>query len=198
MSKREALCFPAEHVLVLKEELEMYGQLKALEQEPDTVGYETFGFNYVFRVMDSLFPILFVLILAVLLTEVFLNSYKKGMNIEALLPISFIRLTAKRIWFSSLLAGTIYMFTLALSFVMASLVKGPGNVLYPVLLYSAELPETSPIWIILVKMLILQFLGILSMVLLISLISFFIQNNLVSLLNHHCRRDWFTDGLQIR
>ena len=174
--------FPPEHVLVLKGELEMYKQLQALEQEPDTEGYETFGFNYVFRVMDSLFPILFVLILAVLLTEVFLNSYKKGMNIEALLPMSFRRLTAKRIWFSSLLAGTVYLSTLAISLVMTSLVKGSGHVLYPVLLYSAELPETSPIWIVLVKMLTLQLLGILSLVLLISLLSFFVQNNLVSLL----------------
>lgn len=178
----EGSLFPAEHVTVLKGDIEMYEQLQALEQEPDTAGYETFGFNYVFRVMDSLFPVLFVLILAVLLTEVFLNSYKKGMNIEALLPMSFRRLTAKRIWFSSLLAGTIYLSTLAISLVMASLLKGPGHVLYPVLLYSAELPETSPIWIVLVKMLTLQLLGILSLVLLISLISFFVQNNLVSLL----------------
>lgn len=178
----EGSLFPAEHVAVLKGELEMYEQLQALEQEPDTEGYETFGFTYVFRVMDSLFPVLFVLILAVVLTEVFLNSYKKGMNIEALLPMSFRRLTAKRIWFSSLLAGTVYLSTLAISFVMASLVKGPGHVLYPVLLYSAELPETSPIWIVLVKMLTLQLLGIISLVLLISLISFFIQNNLVSLM----------------
>ena len=178
----EGSLFPAEHVAVLKGDIEMYEQLQALEQEPDTAGYETFGFNYVFRVMDSLFPVLFVLILAVLLTEVFLNSYKKGMNIEALLPMSFRRLTAKRIWFSSLLAGTIYLSTLAISLVMASLVKGPGHALYPVLLYSAELPETSPIWIVLVKMLTLQLLGILSLVLLISLISFFVQNNLVSLL----------------
>src|SRR5690606_34897917 len=56
--------FPPEHVLVLKGDIEMYEQLQALEQEPDTAGYETFGINYVFRVMDSLFPILFVLILA--------------------------------------------------------------------------------------------------------------------------------------
>ncbi|WKA56569.1 hypothetical protein [Planococcus shixiaomingii] len=178
----EGSLFPAEHMLVLKGELEMYEQLQALEQEPDTEGYETFGFTYVFRVMDSLFPVLIVLILAVLLTEVFLNSYKKGMNIEVLLPMSFSRLTAKRIWFSSLLAGTVYLFALAISFVMASLVKGTGNVLYPVLLYSVELPETSPIWIVLVKMGTLQLLGILSLVLLISLISFFVQNNLVSLL----------------
>jgi hypothetical protein len=131
--------------------------------------------------MDSIFPMFFVLILAVLLTEVFLNSYKKGMNFEILLPMSFIRLTAKRILFSSLLAGSIYIFTLVVSFIMASIVKGPGNVLYPVLLYSVDLPETSPIWIVLIKMLTLQFLGIISMVLLISLISFFIKNNLVSL-----------------
>lgn len=174
--------FPPEHVLVLKGNIEMYEQLQALEQEPDTEGYETFGLNYVFRVMDSLFPVLFVLILAVLLTEVFLNSYKKGLNIGMLLPMNFMRLTAKRIWFSTLLAGTIYSLTLVFSFIIASLAKGPGHILYPVLLYSAELPETSPIWIVLVKMLILQFLGLLTVVLLTSLLSFFIQNNLVSLL----------------
>ncbi|WP_211654104.1 hypothetical protein [Planococcus alpniumensis] len=178
----EGSLFPAEHVAVLKGDIEMYEQLQALEQEPDTAGYETFGFNYVFRVMDSLFPVLFMLILAVLLTEIFLNSYKKGMNINALLPMSFVRLTAKRIWFSSLLAGTVYLSTLAISLAMASLVKGSGHVLYPVLLYSTGLPETSPIWIVLVKMLILQLLGILSLVLLVSLISFFVQNHLVSLL----------------
>ena len=174
--------FPPEHVVVLKGEIETYEQLHALKQEPDTVGYETFGLNYVFRVMDSLFPIFFVLILAVLLTEVFLSAVKKGINIETLLPMRFRRLTAKRIVFSSLLAGTIYIFTLATSFMIASLVKGTGNVLYPVLLYSTELPETSPIWVVLVKMLILQFLGLLVVVLFISLISFFIQNNLVNLL----------------
>ena len=174
--------FPPEHVLVLKEDIEMYEQLQALEQEPDTAGYETFGLNYVFRVMDSLFPILFVLILAVLLTEIFLNSYKKGINIGMLLPMSFRRLTAKRILFSSLVVGVIYSLALAISFIVASLAKGSGNILYPVLLYSGELPETSPIWIVLVKMLILQFLGLLTVVLLASLISFFIQNNLVSLL----------------
>lgn len=180
--KADGSLFPPEHVLVLEGNIELYEQLRTLEQEPDTAGYETFGFNYVFRVMDSLFPILFVLILAVLLTEIFLNSHKKGLNIGTLLPMSFLRLTAKKNWFSILLAGTIYILTLGISFIIASLVKGTGTVLYPVLIYSAELPETSPIWIVLVKMLTLQFLGLLTVVLVISLISFFIQNNLVTLL----------------
>lgn len=174
--------FPADYVAVLNQEIELYEQLKVLEQEPDTPGYETFGFNYVFRVMDSLFPVFFVLILAVLLTEVFLNSYKKGLNIETLLPMSFMRLTAKRIVFSGVLAGSVYIAALTVSFIMASIVKSPGTGLYPVLIYSADFPETTPIWIVLLKMLTLQSLGILSVVLLISLISFFIKNNLVNLL----------------
>ena len=174
--------FPSEYTLVLKQEIELYEQLQALEQEPDTMGYETFGYNYVFRIMDSIFPIFFVFILSVLLTEIFINSYKKGINIETLLPVRFISIITKKILFSALFAGSLYFITLISSFLIASISSGIGNILYPILIYTSDLPETAPIWIIITKMLALQILSILNIVLLISLISFFIKNNLISLL----------------
>lgn len=174
--------FPADYLLVLKQDIELYKQLKVLEQEPDTMGYERLGFNYVFRVMDSIFPIFFVLILLVLLTEIFLNSYKKGINIETLLPMSFTNITTKKIIFSALLAVCIYVSTLILSFLLASIINGPGNILYPIIMFTTELPETAPIWIVIIKMFTIQILSIINIVLLVSLISFFIKNNLVNLL----------------
>jgi hypothetical protein len=174
--------FPSDYILALKQDIKLYEQLKVLEQEPDTMGYEKFGFNYVFRVMDSIFPIFFVLIVSVLLTEIFLNSCKKGINIETLLPMSFPSIITKKILYSSLLAVAIYLFTLLISFVLASIINGPGNILYPIIMFTTELPETMPIWIVTIKMLTLQVLSIFNIVLLISLISFFIKNNLVTLL----------------
>ncbi|MFZ3591436.1 hypothetical protein ACOI1C_19970, partial [Bacillus sp. DJP31] len=88
----------------------------------------------------------------------------------------------KKILYSAWLALCIYLFTLLISFVLASIINGPGGILYPIIMFTTELPETAPIWIVTIKMLTLQVLSILNIVLLISLISFFIKNNLVTLL----------------
>jgi len=174
--------FPSDYVESMKGQILLYKQLISLNQEPDTIGYEKFGFNYVFRVMDSLFPMFFVLIISVFLIEVFLNTYKKGINIEILLPNKYTSTTTKKILYSTFLAVSIYMITLLISFVLASIINGTGNVLYPISLYTSNTLETAPIWAVIVKMFFLQVLSILNIVLLISLISFFAKNRLITLL----------------
>lgn len=174
--------FPSDYILALKHEILLYEQLMALNQEPDTSRYEKFGFTYVFRVMDSLFPMFIVLLLAVLLTEIFLNTYKKGIPIELLLPNRYIYIMIKKIVYAMLLAVSVYAMALLISYALASMVSGTGNAQYPILLYSSGSPETAPIWLILVKMFSLQLLSILNITLLISLISLFAKNRLSTLL----------------
>ena len=87
--KTDGDLFPEDHVLALEREYLLFEQLASLNTEPDMEGYERLGFNYVFRVMDSLFPTLFVLIVTVFITETFVNSYKNGLNIPLLLPNSY-------------------------------------------------------------------------------------------------------------
>jgi len=174
--------FPSSYVKDMKNQIIVYQQLMPLNQEPDTTGYEKFGFNYVFRVMNSIFPLFFVLIISVFLVEIFLNTYKKGVNIETLLPSSFISTTIKKVLYSTVLSVSIYTVTLLISFILASAVSGKGSSQYPTLLYMYGLPETVPIWTIIVKMFSLQVLSILNIVLLIALVSFFAKNRLTTLL----------------
>ncbi|MDQ0231406.1 hypothetical protein [Metabacillus malikii] len=173
--------FPADYVTALKNEIILFEQLRALNQEPDTEAYELFGFNYVYRVMDSLFPMFFVLILSVFLTDIFLSTHKNGFEIEKLLPSSFIGTMTKRIVFSTLIATSVYVFALMFSFIIASIANGMGSLHYPIIIHSTSTPHTSPVWNVLAKTFILQVLSILTIVLLISLLSLFVKNRLIHL-----------------
>ena len=174
--------FPSDYILDLKNKIFLYEELMVLNQEPDTLKYEKFGFTYVFRIMDSLFPMLIVLLLAVLLTEIFLNSYKKGINIELLVPSSAISMTLKKVVYGTLVTVSVYGLSLFIGFIISSIVNGTGNIQYPILLSSVNAPETTPIWLILIKMFFLQLLSIVNITLVVSLISLFAKNRLSTLL----------------
>lgn len=174
--------FPADYVESMKGQILLYKQLITLNQEPDTVGYEKFGFNYMFRVMNSLFPMFFVLIISVFLIEIFLNTYKKGINIEILLPSKYTSTTRKKVLYSIFISISIYIISLIISFALAGIINGTGDILYPMSIYTSDGLETAPIWIIIMKVFILQILSIVNIVLLISLISFFAKNRLITLL----------------
>ncbi|GAA0291356.1 ABC-type transport system involved in multi-copper enzyme maturation permease subunit [Gracilibacillus halotolerans] len=174
--------FPEDHVLALEREYLLFEQLASLNTEPDMEGYERLGFNYVFRVMDSLFPTLFVLIVTVFITETFVNSYKNGLNIPLLLPNSYKKTIFIKIVFSVLASTLIYVMSLLVSFGLASMISGTGHFQYPVILYSSDLFSTAPIWLILFKTFFLHTLGILNVVLMISLISFLVKNRMITLL----------------
>ncbi|MCJ7842605.1 hypothetical protein MUB24_17215 [Lederbergia sp. NSJ-179] len=174
--------FPEDHVFALKQEKVLYEQLAALDHEPDTEGYERFGFNYVYRIMDSIFPVFFALILSVFLSEIFVNTYKQGFNIDLLLPSGYIRTTLRKILYCTLFAVCVYIITLFISFVLASIITGTGSFRYPILLYSLDTVATVPVWIIIAKTLTLHALSILNIVLLVSIISYFAKNKLITLL----------------
>lgn len=174
--------FPAEYLVYLEQEIKLYEELVSLNYEPDTVGQERFGYNYVFRVMDSVFPFLFVLIVSVLLTEVFLNTYKKGINIESLIPGDFFTINMKKTGYGILLSICIYVFSLFFSFLLASVMNGSGSIQYPILLHSSITPETIPVWIVILKVFSLQVLSIITIVLLILILSFLTKNRLATML----------------
>lgn len=174
--------FPDEYVLVLEQEKALYEQLAFLNQEPDSEGYEVFGFNYVYRFMDSLFPIFFVLIISVFITEMFVSTYKHGFNSEILLPSSYMRTTLRKIIYSTLASICIYVFILLISLGLASIINQSGSIHYPIILYGSEAPVTAPVWIIITKTFTLHALSILSIVLLISIISYLTKNRMITLL----------------
>ncbi len=174
--------FPAEYLLLMEKEKVLYENLRILNKEPDTDEYERFGFNYVYRVMDSTFPMFIILILSVFVTEIFLGSYKKGTNIEILLPNSFIGTTMKKIVFTTFLTVVIYLITLIVSFVMASIVSGTGTHQYPILIEFDGNLKTLPIWTVIVKMFLSQSLSIFNVVLFICFVSYLTKNRLTTLL----------------
>lgn len=174
--------FPEEHVLALKQEKLLFQELAYLNIAPDMEGYERYGFTYVYRVMDSLYPTFFVFIITVFLTEIFVSNYKIGSNVELILPSPYKNILIIKVLYSLLASVLLYIATLMFSFVLASLITGIGSLQYPIPLYSENTIDTVPIWRIIGETFTLHLLSILDIVFIVSIISHIAKNRMITLL----------------
>lgn len=131
-------------------------------------------------------PVLFTLVIIFMLTYLYTDAYKNGLDITTALPIN---VTSKLL--TNSLAGLaisclLYLLISLLVFTGASLIFGTGSLQYPAIIHHLvnghSMVAVAPLATLIPKMLILQFLELIFLVLLLQLLAKLLHNQLPTLL----------------
>lgn len=158
-----------------------YKKLSELNEEPQIDGLEMKGGNYVYRMMDSLFPIIFSLCLIALISNIVCASVIDKIDIEALFPENPIKFHLRKIALLTAVGILSYFFFLAVSFILTSLLNGMGTAQYPINIYEEGFSSTKPLIEIILKGGLLQLLSILFIISCVYLISIIVKSGLTTL-----------------
>lgn len=149
--------------------------------KPNILTIENQGFPYLFRAIDVLFPVLVVLCIITLLTNLFTENFKQGMNLDNLFPLKKQRLLASKLTFGVLVASIVYAITLLISFASATLISGSNSPSYPAVLNTPSYTDIRPIGALMLEGLFLQFLCIIFLVLFVYIIAQLTKNKVATL-----------------
>lgn len=161
----------------------IYQKLVKLNVAEEVEGFENKGFTFSYWVMGTLIPVLFTLILCIFLTPIFTEQYYEDIDKEMLLPSNKSNIFLQKILFSFGTVLLIYLGVIFISFIIASLFNGIGDVQYPIIQYGKSNFDMSTLSVgeILSKALILQILSLLSIVTTVNLVSQLVITNLNTL-----------------
>lgn len=157
-------------------------RLIELNEEPDTLHFEKFGATFTYRVMESLFPTLFMLTASFILSEAYFRSFRGGINIDILLPKKSTGLLIKKLSFMAGLIVALYFVILVFSFCLASIFNGTGSFRYPIVNNGSPNFETMPLWSVMIKTFILHALAIVNLVLIVAFVGVLTKNKMATLM----------------
>lgn len=158
-----------------------YKQLSKLNAEPQYDGLEMKGTNYVYRMMDSIFPIIFLLCLIALISNVVNSSIIGRIDIEKLFPENPVKFHLKKIAILTLFGLLFYLFFIGAAFVLSSVLNGVGTLQYPINIYNTGFDQTKPLIDIVTRAGILQLLSLLFVISCVYLISILAKSGLTTL-----------------
>ncbi|MEO2553559.1 hypothetical protein [Enterococcus casseliflavus] len=158
-----------------------YKQLSKLNSEPQYDGLEMKGTNYVYRMMDSIFPIIFLLCLIALISNVVNSSIIGRIDIEKLFPENPVKFHLKKIAILTLFGLLFYLFFIGAAFVLSSVLNGVGTLQYPINIYDTGFDQTKPLIDIVTRAGILQLLSLLFVISCVYLISILAKSGLTTL-----------------
>ena len=158
-----------------------YKQLSKLNAEPQYDGLEMKGINYVYRMMDSIFPIIFLLCLIALISNVVNSSIIGRIDIEELFPENPVKFHLKKIAILTLFGLLFYLFFIGAAFVLSSVLNGVGTLQYPINIYDTGFDQTKPLIDIVTRAGILQLLSLLFVICCVYLISILAKSGLTTL-----------------
>ena len=158
-----------------------YKQLSKLNAEPQYDGLEMKGTNYVYRMMDSIFPIIFLLCLIALISNVVNSSIIGRIDIEKLFPENPVKFHLKKIAILTLFGLLFYLFFIGVAFVLSSVLNGVGTLQYPINIYDTGFDQTKPLIDIVTRAGILQLLSLLFVISCVYLISILAKSGLTTL-----------------
>ncbi|GEM_PF-2254384 len=158
-----------------------YKQLSKLNAEPQYDGLEMKGTNYVYRMMDSIFPIIFLLCLIALISNVVNSSIIGRIDIEKLFPENPVKFHLKKIAILTLFGLLFYLFFIGAAFFLSSVLNGVGTLQYPINIYDTGFGQTKPLIDIVTRAGILQLLSLLFVISCVYLISILAKSGLTTL-----------------
>lgn len=158
-----------------------YKQLSKLNAEPQYDGLEMKGTNYVYRMMDSIFPIIFLLCLIALISNVVNSSIIGRIDIEKLFPENPVKFHLKKIAILTLFGLLFYLFFIGAAFVLSSVLNGVGTLQYPINIYDTGFDQTKPLIDIVSRAGILQLLSLMFVICCVYLISILAKSGLTTL-----------------
>lgn len=171
----------ADYQARIASQIAIYKRLAELNLAPDTTGAETQGWPFVLRMMDLLFPIIFVVCLLVTVTTIFTISFFEKLDLEQLYPTSRQRLWLQKIIFSLGVGFILYLSILLGCFLLASLLNGRSSLAYPINFETDNHLITMPVGKVLLQGLVLQFLSLTFLVLLPAVVTFITKQKMPTL-----------------
>lgn len=158
-----------------------YTKLEALNAEPQTEGIETKGINFTYRMMDSIFPVIFMICLIALISNIMSASIIGRIDIETLFPEIPFKFHLKKITILTVLGIIFYIGFLSISFAFSSIIAGTGTLKYPINIFTEGFSEIQSISEIMLKSFGLQILSILFVISAVYFISVLAKNGLTTL-----------------
>jgi hypothetical protein len=158
-----------------------YKELSRLNAEPQQDGLEMKGANYVYRMMDSIFPVVFMICLVALISNMVNASIIEGIDIEKLFPESPIKFQLRKIMVLTLFGLFFYVLFLAGTFALSSALNGVGTFQYPINIYDGVFDQTKPLINVVLKAGILQCLSLFFVISCVYFVSLLAKNGLITL-----------------
>lgn len=131
-------------------------------------------------------PVLFTLVIIFMLTYLYTDAYKNGLDITTDLPINIMSKLLTNSLAGLAISCLLYLSVSLLVFTGASLIFGTGSLQYPAIIHHLinghSIVAVTPLATLIPKMLILQFLELIFLVLLLQLLAKLLHNQLPTLL----------------
>ena len=158
-----------------------YNILHGLNLPPEFEGGELRGFTFLYRMLDTVFPILFILCLITLLSDVFTRTYQDGMDLEDLFPVNRMTWQLDKVAKLLLISLCIYGLTFGVIFTLAGLLNGFSSSLYPISLYTEHYTDTIRVGRLIGQTLVLHTLTILMTLVWVDLMALMTKDKLTTL-----------------
>lgn len=175
------LDFRGDFVESIYNERATYKELIKYDLSPNTKGTETQGFTFTYRMMDMVFPVLFIICFSAILSNVFCSNFVSKINWELLFPTKMLRLQAQKIVFGFIIGVFTYLVTLVFSFSLASLMNGMSSGNYPINIVTEDFSKTLPIKIVGTEALVLQICALLFTVVFVYSVAILTKTKLTTL-----------------
>lgn len=144
------------------------------------------GLQFWLDLNGTYWPILFTLVIIFILTYLYTDAYKNGLDITTVLPINVMRKQLSNSLVGLAISCLLYLLLSLLVFTGASLIFGTGNLQYPAIIHHLvnrrQIVAVAPLATLIPQILILQFLEFIFLVLFIQLLAKLLHNQLPTLL----------------
>ncbi|RHW54014.1 hypothetical protein [Lactobacillus bombicola] len=144
------------------------------------------GLQFWLDLNGTYWPILFTLVIIFILTYLYTDAYKNGLDITTVLPINVMRKQLSNSLVGLAISCLLYLLLSLLVFTGASLIFGTGNLQYPAIIHHLvnrrQIVAVAPLATLIPQILILQFLKFIFLVLFIQLLAKLLHNQLPTLL----------------
>jgi hypothetical protein len=140
------------------------------------------GLNFTLDTLNILFPELFVVIIIFMVVGNLTKKYQNKKNVNLLFPLKSNVMDNSKLITSFTAAIVVYFVIIASTLLIGTIFNGLGHFQYPIIFETAKSIKSIPIWIVLLKTMSLQILGIFAVLLLAQIFSGIFKNTVLTIM----------------
>ncbi|MGF3214181.1 hypothetical protein ACQV2X_03350 [Facklamia sp. P12945] len=173
--------FDENYIRYIYGKYQRYKILQGLNLPPEFEGGESRGYTFLYRMLDTIFPIIFILCLITLLSDSFTRQFYDQIDLEDLFPVNQVTWQLDKLVKIYLISLLVYGVSFGLFFIVAGLVNGFSSYQYPISIYTDTYRETLPVWRLIAQTSVIHALTILMTVIWVYLIAILTKEKLITL-----------------
>ncbi|MGF3183810.1 hypothetical protein ACQV2W_08765 [Facklamia sp. P12934] len=173
--------FDENYIRYIYGKYQRYKILQGLNLPPEFEGGESRGYTFLYRMLDTIFPIIFILCLVTLLSDSFTRQFYDQIDLEDLFPVNQVTWQLDKLVKIYLISLLVYGVSFGLFFIVAGLVNGFSSYQYPISIYTDTYRETLPVWRLIAQTSVIHALTILMTVIWVYLIAILTKEKLITL-----------------